>query len=420
MRTAYRVAALLASVGLMPSVTLARTGAQYWSLPPEEQIVQALDSHPTVEAADKRVGVARAAGDMLRAGSQEIQLTGSYMSRDVTNERQFNEFDATISRPFRLPGKASLDRESGRLGVEVAQNRMEDTRHQAALLLSQMWYDWLTTSALNRTDQANVALLERGLLAVKRRAQVRDASQLDVEQAQAALDQARGVEGASMADRDQARALLHSNFPDLPLPVDAPELEAPIMPRQDLGMLRDLVLQRSHEIRAADREAARLETVAQRTKADRLPDPQFGIRAFSERGGLERGVGLVFGIPLGGRFRKAEQDQAEANASAATLDLAQSRRMVVAMADSDVANLGGRFAAWQRFQAAAGSSTNAAERTQQGYEGGIIDLSDLLYARRQAHDAERLAIEARSAATRAIVKLLIDSHTIWQGAEKEP
>ncbi|WP_126516951.1 TolC family protein [Sphingobium amiense] len=140
----------------------------------------------------------------------------------------------------------------------------------------------------------------------------------------------------------------------------------------------------------------------------------------SERSGIERGVGVVFSIPLGGRYRKFQQDQAEANASAASMDLAQARRMVLAMADTDMANASGRYVAWQRLQGAARSSLDAATRTERGYEGGIIDLSDLLYSRRQAHDADRLAIDARSSATRAIVKLLIDSHTIWQGNEKEP
>ncbi|BBE00135.1 TolC family protein (plasmid) [Sphingobium amiense] len=256
------------------------TGLQ-WSLPPEEQVVKALDGHPTVEAAGKRVGAASAASDMLRVGPHEVQLTGSYINRDVRLERNYTEFDGTVSRSFRLPGKAALDREAGQLGVEVAQNRMEDTRHQAALYLSQLWYDWLTASELNRTDQSNVALLERGLAAVKRRVQLRDASMLDTDQAQAALDQAKGVAAASLADMEQARALLQSNFPDLALPPEAPSLADPVLPSQDLTALHDLVIQRSHEIGAADREALRLEVVARRARADRLPDPQLGVRAFS-------------------------------------------------------------------------------------------------------------------------------------------
>lgn len=408
----------IASASLPGWSASAQTSGTQWSLPLEEQVVLALDNHPTVAAADQRIGAARAASDMLRAGPHEVQLSGSYISRDVTNERRYAEFDGTISRAFRLPGKAAMDRQAGQLGVEVARNRQEDTRHQAAVYLSQLWYDWLTASALNRADQANVALLERGLSAVKRRVQLRDAALLDVDQAQAALDQARGVAAASMADVDQAQALLQSNFPDLPLPATAPALAAPLMPSQDLMVLHDRVIEHSHEIGAADREALRLETLARRARADRVPDPQVGVRAFSERSGMERGVGMVFSVPIGGRFRRAQQDEAMANASAASMELAQTRRTVLAMANADVANARGRFAAWQRLQAAADSSTGAAARTERGYEGGIIDLSDLLYAQKQAHDADRVAIEARSTAMRAIVKLLIDSHSIWQGMEK--
>lgn len=410
---------MMAAASLWTSPAVAQAGDAAWSLPPEEAVVRALDNHPSVAAAGKRVAAATAAGDMLRVGSHEVQVSGSYINRDVRLEQAYNEFDGTVSRSFRLPGKAALDREAGKLGVEVAQNRMEDNRHQTALYLAQLWYDWLTASELNRTDRLNVALLERGLSAVQRRVQLRDAAMLDVDQAQAALDQARGIEAGSLADVAQARSLLQSNFPDLTLPVDAPVLADPVLPSQTLTTLHDLVIQRSHEIGAADREALRLEVLARRAKADRLPDPQLGVRAFSERSGDERGVGVVFSIPLGGRYRRFQQDEAVANASAASLDVAQVRRSVLAMADGDVANASGRYAVWQRLQSAAASSLAAATRTERGYQAGIIDLSDLLYSRRQAHDADRLAIEARSASTRAIVKLMIDSHAIWQGADRE-
>src|SRR3546814_1499146 len=60
-----------------------------------------------------------------------------------------------------------------------------------------------------------------------------------------------------------------------------------------LAAMRDLVIERSHEIRAADREAQRLAVVARRIRADRIADPSFGVRLFSERGGMEQGAGIV-------------------------------------------------------------------------------------------------------------------------------
>ncbi|OHT21777.1 TolC family protein [Edaphosphingomonas haloaromaticamans] len=387
--------------------------AQRTDLPPVEKVNEALDNHPTVMAAAARVEAARARGDMLRKGTHEATIAGSYIRRSVDREGGYDEFDATLSRPFRLPGKLALDRESGALGVEVAENQMEDARHQAALVLSGLWYDWLTAGSHYRNDLDTVRSLEAALTALRRRVQLRDASALDLDQASAALAQAQAQAAASLSAREQARVILVATFPETPLPPEPTELALPELPPQKLEIMRTLVIERSHEIRAADREAQRLAVVARRVRADRIADPSFGVRLFSERSGMERGAGVVASIPLGGGYRRAAADQASAEANAARLELANIQRSVAAIADADLSNARTRLEAWRSARASAQSASDAAGRTERGYQLGQIDLVDLLYARRQANDARRSEIDARSEASRALLKLRIDSHSIW-------
>jgi outer membrane protein TolC len=387
--------------------------AQRADLPPVEKVNEALDNHPTVMAAAARVEAARARGDMLRRGTHEATIAGSYIRRSVDREGGYDEFDATLSRPFRLPGKAALDRESGALGVEVAENQMEDARHQAALVLTGLWHDWLTAGSHYRNDLDTVRSLEAALTALRRRVQLRDASALDLDQASAALAQAQAQAAASLSAREQARVILVATFPEIPLPPEPAELALPELPTQNLETMRALVIERSHEIRAADREAQRLAVVARRVRADRIADPSFGVRLFSERSGMERGAGVVASIPLGGGYRRAAADQASAEANAARLELANIQRSVSAIADADLSNARTRLEAWRSAQASAQSASAAAGRTERGYQLGQIDLVDLLYARRQANDARRSEIDARSEASRALLKLQIDSHSIW-------
>ncbi|WP_336965811.1 TolC family protein [Sphingobium aquiterrae] len=391
--------------------------AQRADLPPEPRVIAALDNHPAVVAAVQRVASARAQGDMLRRGTHEVTVSGSYIRRSVDREGGYDEFDSTINRAVRLPGKASLDREAGSLGVEVAENRMEDVRHQTALTLSALWFDWLTAGALHRNDQETVALLETATQAVRRRRDLRDASDLDMDQAQAALSQARAQAAGSLAAREQARATFAANFPDLPMPVEPPAFGTPDLPPQQRDAMRALVIERSHEIAAADREAQRLAIVSRRVRADRIADPTVGVRLFSERSGMERGAGVVASIPIGGGYRRAAADQASAEASAARYELANVQRSVEAMADADLSNAKTRVDVWRSMEAAAASADAAATRTERGHVLGAIDLSDALYARRQSHDARRAEIEARAEAIRAFTKLQIDSHSIWKAAD---
>ena len=222
-----------------------------------------------------------------------------------------------------------------------------------------------------------------------------------------------------MSAREQARVTLAASFPEIPLQSEPVELAPPLLPNVDLQALRDLVVSRSHEIRAADREAQRLEVLSRRARADRLPDPTVGVRLFSERGGAETGVGVVASIPLGGGYRRAAGEEAAALANTAKLELAAVRREIQAVADTDLSNARTKLQAWRSADAAARSAADAVARTGRGYEAGQLDLADLLYARRQANDARRIEIDARSEADRALLKIQIDSHTVWAPDEEE-
>jgi len=404
---------------LMLSVFLAAAPAlaQRADLPPPETVIEALDNHPAVKAAAARVEAARASRDMLARGPHEVTVEGGYVRRSVDYEGEFDEFDVSITRPFRLPGKAALDRKAGALEIEVAENRMADVRHQVALDLSGLWHDWLTAASLYRIDLETVRWLEAELSSLQRRVALRDASELEVDQAMAALAQAEAQAAASLAAREEARVTLSASFPEIPLPPEPPELVLPESPPQGLEALRELVIEHSHEIRAAAREAERLGVVSRRVGADRFADPSFGVRMFSERSGMEKGAGVVVSVPLGGGHRRAAADMASAEANAARLELENVMRSVTAVADADLSNARTRLKAWQRAQAAAQSAAEAVGRTERGYQLGQIDLADLLYARRLANDARRAEIMARSDASRALLKIQIDAHTIWSPDE---
>lgn len=387
--------------------------AERTDLPPADAVARALDSAPGVRASNARIDSAKASSQALRIGPYEVTISGSTLRRSVTGERDYSEFDGTVSRPFRLPGKARLDRKAGALGVEVAENNAEDARHQASLILSGLWHDWLLATELYRNDLKAVAIYRTAIAAVTRRMALRDAAALDVDQAQSALAAAEAQAAQSRSMIDRARIALSIEFPQIPLPVEAPGLSLPELPEQPLETLRKLVVERSHEIRAADREAQRMAVLAHRGQLDRIADPSVGFRLFSERDGLERGAGIVASMPLGGGHRRALADRASAEANAAAIDLEQVRRTIMVTADVDMSDASTTFDAWQATRRSAESAAAAAERTERGYKLGAIDLSDLLYAERQANEARRAEINVRAAAARALFKLRIDSHTIW-------
>lgn len=413
-----RVHRLAIPFALLMAGAAAPALAGHEDLPPEEYVIRALDAHPSVQAAAARLDAAKAQAAMLRVGTHEATIQGSFVRRSVQTEGDYNEFDTTILRPFRLPGKASLDKRAGNFGVDAAHNRMEDVRHQTSLSLASLWYDWLTASEQQRTDRASVDNLDRALAAVRRREQLKDAAALDSDQAASALALAKGQLADSVARASVARATLAATFPDLPLPVDPPALAMPHGLDTDFMALRQLVIERSHEIGAARADADKQATLARRARADRIADPSVGVRLFSERSGMEKGAGVVASIPLGGRYRARAADEAQAMAGSARMELGAVEREVAAMADADLSNARTRLAAWQELAEAVKRAEAVTQRSDRGYKLGATDLSDLLYAQRQAQDARRAEINARSEALRAILKLEIDAHVIWMPPEE--
>ncbi|MGL4540945.1 MAG: TolC family protein [Polymorphobacter sp.] len=404
----------MAVLVLLASAAQAETG-----LPPEALVAEVLDTHPTVLAAAARVSAADAQARALAAGHYEVTATGVVTRRNIDRVGGFDEFDGSLTRSFRWPGKADLDRKAGALGVRVAQNRMADARHQVALLLNGYWWDWLAAAGEVAVDAAAVASLESAHAAVKRRAALRDAAALDIDQAQSALATAMLAQARSAGRARAARANLAAQFPQLPLAAVAPSLPLPALPAEGLPALRQLVIDRSHEIGAAQAEADRQAVLARRAQQDRIADPSFGVRAFSERGGSETGGGIIASMPFGGSYRSAVADQAVAMAAASQSELVAVRADVTATANTDFAAAEAAMAAWRDADAARSSTASAAARLRSGYKLGAIDLTDMLYAERQAQDAARDASLAQADALRALTRIRIDSHVIWVPADHD-
>ncbi len=384
-------------------------------MPDEAAVQTALDEHPSVMAARARVEAARADARALKAGPHEVTLSGSYIRRDVDNEGRFNEYEATVMRPFRLPGKKRLDKKAGEYGLIAAENRAEDVKHQAATLLAELWWGWLGSAEEARVDAQAVKNYEAMLASVTRRMQLRDAAQLDVDHAEAALGAARLAAEQSRGRTELGHARLAAQYPSLPLPVEAPQLPLPTVPEVGFAALRDLVIARSHEIAAADAEAARVNTLAERTRRDRIADPSLGFRVFSERDGLEKGVGLIASIPLGGSHRSALADRAEREAQAVSAEAGAVRFDVQEMADTGLASADAAWRSWKRSREGMKAQVDGVTKMRRGHELGAFDLSDLLLVERMTHDAFRSEVQARKDALLAITNLRIDSHTLWIG-----
>jgi cobalt-zinc-cadmium efflux system outer membrane protein len=403
------------AIGLAPPVR-----AQDAILPPPELVDTALAAHPKVVAGNARIHAAEALARGLAVGPHEFELSGGYNRRDVRREGRYDEFDATLRRGVRLPGKASLDRRAGSLGVQVAELSRDEARHEVALELADHWFDWLAASAEAAVQAETVTGHERELAGVRRRVQLKDASALDADQTTMELERARAQLADDRGRASAAFAKLLALYPAVLAPERAPILPEPALGETEAMRLRDLAIERDHEVAAAAAEAERQTVLADRARKDRVPDPSLGVRVFSERSRDEWGGGLVATIPFGGARRSAavEQHLAESRAAAAELAALMAASRAAAEA-SRIATLSA-VEAWGASARALDSATSAVRRQRIAHAAGASSLAELLYVERQAGEAARAEALKRAAATKAIVRLQINAHLLWASPDHAP
>lgn len=382
-------------------------------LPTDAVALPAIGRMPEVQQATATLARAEADARLLGAGSHEATLNLMPLHRTTQAGPGFHEWEASLTRAVRWPGKARLDREIGAAGVDAAQLALADSYHIGARRLLTAWTGLLRAQAALTQRQAEVATWERDRQAIARRMELGDAANRDLLAADAALAQARGARLKAEADLQAARLALRSTFPNLPLPTDVQAAGAPPRVADQDQPWNELIVARSHDIGIAEAVATRADATARRARADRLPDLTVGVRVLDELGGRERAVGLVVSIPLGIRQRSAQAAAAGADALQAEAELAVVRRDITHDADDRVLRMRTARAIWEQHDAAWRAASASAGKTERAYTLGESSLAELLVARRTASDAALAERGAAIDAVEAAALVRIDAHDLW-------
>lgn len=403
---------------------LAPAAAQDY-LPPSELVPGALQQHPELRAARARIDAARAQARALALGEHGLEASFSPLRRRTDSEGDFDEWELEIARGIRLPAKARLDRELGQLTLREAELDARTAHRDAAQRLLLHWMTWLRASADADLQAQQQALVQASRDSLARRVAVGDAAQLELDLLEAELAALQAARLRGDADRDRARRMLASEFPQLPLPQRAPTMPTPESLWDEVGI--DAAgadtagsTDWAHRLRAQspEREAARsgadrLALAAARARAERRPDPSIGLRLLDERNGQERSVGVVVNVPLGSRHLRARAHSAEAEAIAGQ---ETARAQLIAIErdiDEAIAEAASTFAQWRAQQAALTAAEAVARRTLRAWELGEIALHERLLAERSQRSAAHEERIARGNALQSSLRLRIDDGMLW-------
>jgi cobalt-zinc-cadmium efflux system outer membrane protein len=386
-------------------------------MPPRAQIQAALTSHPRVLAAQARERSLQAGGDSLRAGQHETVLRTTQARRrsDGPGGAQ-HEWLVGVERTLRSATKREADGRLADQDAVLGGQLVEDARHETARELLRAWFAWQRAAGEARLAEEQLALVTGLTRSVEQRVRAGDAAQIEAGRAGAELERARAVSLLARARESASGLTLRRRFPEIA--VDSPdssrlvplEVTEPLL--ADRERLRDLYLERSHEIALARGEARRAELAAERARAERRTDPSIGAFAAFDRGGSERVLGIAISLPLAGPAREAGLRGALAEHQAASARASDLERRVQADFEVSWSDATARASAAWALAHAAVAQVEIATRLGRAYTLGEAALSDWLLARRNASEAQQQALGARLEAIEAAARLRLDLHEL--------
>ncbi|WP_051378969.1 TolC family protein [Derxia gummosa] len=389
-------------------------------LPPSETAERAIAALPEVKERLRHIDYQSAERDRLAAGPYEWTARAVVQQRrEESGGPRYREQELAIERGFRWSGKVEQDRKLGAAGVRLARNGYSDAWHEGARGLVAGWFAVLRESRAAARAAEQAAQRERAVAVIRKRVAAGDAPRIEQGLAESEAAQARSAVRAAQAKAAVARAEFARRYGIAAPAEPVPSLPEPSYDPVDIDRYIEAVLADNHEIRLAEIDAARARLMADRERAELLPDPTVGVHAGRERGGIERIVGVSVSMPIGGPARTARVSAALAEADMADERLRATRVRVVQSAYELATLANAARDSWDSLQAAAALAERNADLAERGYALGELGIGELLLARRQAIEARTAEETARVGLLETHARLLVDRHALWAPPEDE-
>ncbi|MDO8313087.1 MAG: TolC family protein [Sideroxyarcus sp.] len=404
--------ALITVLSSVSAVVVAAPVVNPAGLLPTEIVRPLLEQDLAVASARASLDVAQQEAGILDKSPYEWSTRASTLQRKLESGARENEWNVGIEHTLRLPGKAAADRKIGKATIEESRARYGEALRLAARDLMALWVDWLAAERALALAETSLQSAQASLVAVEKRSRAGDASKLDSGIARAELAEQKRLGIDARTQRAVAWSRLSTRFPGVNNQTVA--LPEPMLMGESASFWRERILAQSDELMIVQAQLGTAQSQAERARADRIPDPTFGIYTASEAGGRERVSGVSISIPIPGGLRGLNSAKALAVLAVARTEVELKRRQLEAEIASAVATALGSYESFQVANEAAAAMQENADLMQKAYALGEAELQALLLARRQATGAKNSALQAQVIALKAYYGLLIDAHLIWR------
>ncbi|ACV37867.1 conserved hypothetical protein (plasmid) [Candidatus Accumulibacter phosphatis clade IIA str. UW-1] len=369
------------------------------------------EQDPGVAAARAGLDVALQEASILDQSPYEWTARVDGQQRRVENGPRYNEWFVGVEKTIRLPGKATADRSIGKATVDESRARYGEALLTSARELMELWVDWLAAERARELGGSSLQSMQASLAAVEKRARAGDASKLDLGITRAELAEQRRMDNDAKTQAAAAWLRLSTRFPGVERQLLA--LPEPLVLGSEAPSWQERILAETHALKLVQAQVRKAQAQAERARAEKIPDPTFGVYTASEIGGRERIPGVTISIPIPGGARDLRSAQAIAAVEVSRQEAELKQRQLQAGIASAVATARGGYESFQIANEGAAAMQENARLMQRAYALGEAELQAFLLTRRQATAAVNNALQAQVIALKAYYGLLIDAHLIW-------
>jgi outer membrane protein, heavy metal efflux system len=405
-------ALLLMLAGAVQAEEIARS-----DLPLLPQVMQALDAHLLVLNAHSNLKLEQAQQRRWDSGNYEFNLRAGSAQRQVVSAGQkLREWDVALERGLRLPNKVFIDSDIGTASVARADFALGDAHHEAGRSLLRLWFASQKERVQVSLWQQQVELLTQQAEVVSKRVKAGDAPNMEANLAHAATAQARLALQQAELRAQLAMNDVQREFPAISVPNGA-LLNAPQAITHDAAYWQAHILDDNHELGMAKAHAEVQQLLAQRSRADQVPDPTVGLRYSNEMGGNEKVAGVYLTVPISFGQRNASAQMVAQQAQIAADQAAFVERRLSHDVDAAYQQAVRSYATYLQAREAGEAIRSNAELIAKAYRLGEGSLADSLSARRIAQEATLSENLAQLNANESRYRLELDAHQLWSREE---
>jgi outer membrane protein TolC len=382
-------------------------------LPPHEQVDQALDQHLAVSNARTQLKIEQIQQQIREGGEYEFTVSGDVAKNyNVTTKENFRDWEVALERPFRLPNKVFIDYAIGAQGVKRGENALGDARHETSRSILHLWFNWQRERAQVTQWQQQLDILQQQAMMTEKRVKAGDAPRMELNQVNATAAMASVTLQQAQLRVDLAANEMARQFTAIKLPPTIPLIEPQPIPH-DIDYWRQIITRDNHELGMIQAERGQQEKLADRARAERIPDPTLGLRYASQLNGNQKISSVYFSIPVGYSHRSSLATNAELSAQIA----ADQEKALRVRLDADIytayTQAVNNYQIWNQARDAALALRQNADLVARAYSLGESSLGETLVARRQALEASLAENIARLDANETRYRLLLDAHQLW-------